>query len=206
MNVSSNTQSATTPMSKTSDENDVSGAHSVENLIKSALERTGKNANSNKYNKNLKVLPINDLSHLKNHLHYLFRTDIEQKWTNELTPNNICIYNCYPEGNFEFIYADNLKGRKMLRNITESRIKRLAAIKKKTIASLAHELYQIRADYMSSTTFAFDEGVETDTVDLLKDIPRSIKGFQLICAVVHTDQKENYVHIHLLFCIRQPSD
>lgn len=174
---------------------------SVDDLIKNATNQTQKIKSPNKYDENLQVFPINDKQHLNNHLNYLFRTDAGQKWTNELTNGNAYIIKEPYSDKIEILFADTIDGRRAFKALVQSRIKWRAEDKGKTVDEFISELCQTRVDYKDNTVFSFTDRVEADTLDLLNDVAESTKGFDLICLVVHTDQKENYVHTHMLFCM-----
>ena len=78
---------------------------------------------ANKYEKNLGWLPINNSSHLNNHLNYLCRTDSDQKWTNELTSGNVYIFQT-PSGSLKIATANDADERKIFKDLVKTRIKK----------------------------------------------------------------------------------
>lgn len=152
----------------------------------------------NKYDFDLKVLPINDLSRLDNHLNYLCRTDARQKWTNELTGGNIYFYRA-TSGGFQFSAIEGREEREKFKRYVMYNIQRDAALRGLSEKEFVHCLKQGRSDYRDEAVYEYTEAVHDDTVELIKRLQREIDGFRLVCGVVHTDQKQDYVHIHLLY-------
>lgn len=153
---------------------------------------------TNKYEKNLGWLPINNSSHLNNHLNYLCRTDSEQKWTNELTGGNVYIFQT-PSGSLKLATANDADERKIFKDLVKGRIKKEAAARGLTLGDFSTKLKQLRSDYMDENACSFTQTIKADTLELLRAVSESVSGFQLVCAVVHVDQEDCYLHLHVLY-------
>ena len=174
----------------------------IDDLIANAKQRPAKAAKRrNKYDIDLQVLLINDEWHLENHLNYLFRTDKGQKWTNELTPGNAYIIKEPCGDGFEWVATDTLDERQELKRLVQSRIRWRAEDRGVSVKEYVPALSQTRVDYRDSGVYSFTDEVQADTEELLQDVTENTEGFDLICLVVHVDQKENFVHTHMLFCM-----
>ena len=171
----------------------------IDEMINAAKEQRAKVEHQNRYNENLQRLPINDKVHLYNHLNYLFRTDAGQKWTNELTDNNAYMFYLPSHEKFKFEYVRSLEERTEFKKAMIQRIKTIAEAKGKTIDKYAKKLLQLRVDYLDNAVFGITDAVKKDTSELLANIKADNPGFTPICSVIHADQKENYVHLHVLY-------
>lgn len=173
----------------------------LDDLINNAKEQKTSVIHKNKYDTNLPSLPINDKIHLYNHLNYLCRTDSGQRWTNELTNDNPYMFYLPSHEKFQFFFANNLEERIKIKEHILEKIKNLAETKGLKLDKFAKKLQQIRVDYLDSTVYGFNDAVKSDTVEFLNELAKHNPKFNLICSVIHTDQKENYVHIHFLYLI-----
>lgn len=171
----------------------------IDEMINAAKEQQAKVEHKNRYDENLQSLPINDKIHLYNHLNYLFRTDAGQKWTNELTDSNTYMFYLPSHEKFNFEYVRSLEERTEFKKAMLQRIKTIAEEKGKTIDRYAKKLSQLRVDYLDNAVFSITDAVKKDTVELLANIKESYSGFTPVCSVIHTDQKENHVHLHVLY-------
>ena len=131
-------------------------------------------------------LPFSDASHLANHLNYLFRTDKNQKWTNELTNQNIvCIF----DGDATPIpFSDDLNSRKKV-------MERAKALCKNHDIGL---LQMMRCEYADNNIYVFDDGMYDDLVNIIKTM-RDANGITLLLLVTHCDQKQLYTHFHIVY-------
>lgn len=152
-----------------------------------------------KYDTNLGIAPITDASHLNHHLNYLCRMDKQQKWTNELTKNNVYIFHSPRTSELAFSVAKDEEERKIFKAFVLKEIRRSADAKGLSWEQFAVTLRQIRSDYLDKETFGFTLDVQEDTKALIAALYEDIPGFHMICAVIHVDQKENWVHIHFLY-------
>lgn len=179
----------------------------LDDLIKKATSKKGSpvpehapQKRTNRYQLNLNYCGIEDKRHLNNHLNYLFRTDAGQKWTNELTSQNAYAF-CFPsDPGFKLEFARDAKERRRFKDDLSKTIENMAKAEGSTKDEFSRLIMQIRTDYLEPNVVGFTKNVEEDTVELLSMLERDNDAMRLICAVVHVDQKENYVHIHLLYC------
>lgn len=130
--------------------------------------------------------------HLENHIKYLCRTDTAQKWTNELTAYNVAVI------------WENEKEFTLFGHIFDTR-KRIAE-QIREICRKNHvydndvvfrNLRMLRGEYVNDRIFRFNTKMLTDMKDILFEISQ-IKGVTVLCAVTHIDQKNNFVHFHVL--------
>lgn len=173
--------------------------------LEAAEKARRESSHTNKYEKEIKTMPISDLSHFGNHLNYLFRTDAGQKWTNELTGENRYAF-CFPsDAQFAFLTAQEPGERRSFKEMVskgvEARAKALGISKN----DFCRTLIQIRTDYRDRET-KFTDLVEKDTKALLMTIEKEMPGKELLCSVVHTDQKDCMLHAHFLLCDKQEKE
>lgn len=147
------------------------------------------------FKKEYNLLPFKNKRHLQHHLNYLFRTDGQQKWTNELTKRNMYIiehkiYNFGPEKDLWILFKNGL----------EKSIKSEEADWSK--------MYMCRIECPDSKIFHFNEKMLNEMIEILDEVEAKAdnEGLKFLCAVTHEDQKNNYVHFHMLFCNRKPYD
>lgn len=170
-------------------------------IARAQSQANAQNKPVNQYEKQLQLFPINDQTHLSHHLNYLFRTDSQQKWTNQFTDGNV--YISIDENRVIHLdAADSKEKREEMKARARAEIRKRAKARGVNAESFAKELKMSRLDYLDNAVFSFTERVKADTVELLQSICSSGFGLDLIYAVVHIDQTRNYVHLHLLFCDR----
>lgn len=154
----------------------------------------------NKYDKKINVLGINDVSHLNNHLNYLFRTDNNQTWTNELTSRNVYIfYEDSVENPYDFFTVNKKEERVNLKKYVLDSIKETAQVYGCDLEEYIANLRQIRLDYLDYNSYCFNDIMKNDTKNLLDELHNDNPNFEFFCAVVHVDQKKNYLHLHVLY-------
>ena len=67
------------------------------------------------------------------------------------------------------------------------------------MGDFSKELKQLRSDYMDGEAYTFTQTVKAHTLELIRAVSESVSGFQLLCAVVHVDQEDCYLHLHILY-------
>lgn len=171
---------------------------SLENLISGAKHKAAQKPKSyiNYYDSNIKLLPFNNLSHFKNHLNYLFRTDANQLWTNGKTDENVYIFRDLE--NYEFTFANGLHKRDEYRRSIYETVKLNAKQDNRTIEKELEKIVMCRLDFFDSNVYLYDERIHFCTEQVLCDMEKNISGFHFICGVIHVDQIENYLHLHVL--------
>lgn len=144
---------------------------------------------------------------------YLFRQDIKQKWTNERTPDNICILpqmatlevdirskkleEIYEFKAYDFTYtADLLEALLSYQySFFISNLKR-SSLKMKNIGIECKRNIAQRIRFFDMV--ANNTKVE-EIVEVFMDLQKSNKNLTPLCAVYHQD--EDYKHVHFLYIL-----
>lgn len=130
-----------------------------------------------------KSQPFNNKEHLINYMHYLFRTDSAQKWTNQRTQyNEVFLFNDGRLGHRTF--NDSLEGRKEIENIL---IEHLNSLPLKY-------LKMFRMEWQNDNEY-FDEEMYKQMIGFMTDINDE---YPVVLFVTHVDQLENYCHCHAI--------
>lgn len=170
----------------------------IDTLINNATKK--QKVHKNMYDSNLNILQINGSKHLNNYLNYLCRTDADQKWTDPSTFHNLYIVCDRNDKNkFKQTLAINSRQREVIKNYIADTIRIKAKEKQMKYNEFVDKLLQTRLDYLDENVYEITETVKSDTLDVIKDLYKTTPGFEMICAVVHEDQHNNYVHLHILF-------
>lgn len=132
-------------------------------------------------------LLFNNESHLKNHLHYLLRTESHQERTNEHTKKNL-LFIPTKTGNVDVsVFSESLNERKLFEK----------KFMKETLGDLSYkDLCMGRFDWPDSKEYGFTNEMKGKVFKMIAEIEEQF-GKVLLC-VAHLDQLETYVHIHFL--------
>lgn len=139
---------------------------------------------------------INDLGHKAHFINYLFRTDKDQKWTNELTK-----YNIY------FMPDEDQKWRIFTPQTDEERMN-----VKKIISSRLNQGYKTSKMRNDVCEIYNDTGIPDDKLEEVfmacieemhevwkEENPKDKFIEKTICFVMHCDQEERGLHIHRFY-------
>ena len=136
---------------------------------------------------NIRLFRINSKTHLTNHLHYQFRTDKGQKWTNEYTDRNMLILNneTYPIGK-------TLEKRMAL--------EREVRVFLESIEADYSNLYMCRIEYLDNDVYHFDAKLLEEVMFIMQELDNELEedNMTVLYGVTHEDQIEEYMHFHLL--------
>ena len=125
---------------------------------------------------------FNDDHHVKAHIRYLFRTDGDQKWTNDLTQNDIF----FLDGEM-WKFPQEFEDRKKIEKVILEKIKNVNY----------EDLMMVRLNYFHDDVWHINDDFMRLAIDLLNDIENE-NNIKLICAVIHEDQEDTFIHLHLL--------
>lgn len=145
----------------------------------------------------LDPIGFNNKGHVVNFMKYLFRTDTDQKWTNDQTQNCIVLYRSNKILKAEFFPVD-LAERKILYEYFRKSV--FSVIQNHSYKDLVNDIAYL--DITSKTT---DQNIQ-DAIDRkdLEDIAREVINFKPkpasrdILYVLHVDQTGQYHHLHTM--------
>lgn len=126
-------------------------------------------------------------SHLSAHLNYLFRTDKDQKWTNEYTDNNI-LFTFTEEGKVDHDLLDSPEKRKELRDMFYEYLSEIPL----------DQLRMVRMECTDDSDYFDDEMFK----DMFKTMMNMHQVFPVLLFVIHVDQPDNYCHYHAIIYVR----
>lgn len=137
---------------------------------------------------------FNDKNHLVNFLNYLFRTDKKQKWTNELTDNNVFLMKSTDGLNvipFPRSIEERLKLRDMMYKLVSG------FIEKDDLRYLKNDIAYLNI-YDEETGDNCEHLLDSGQVEqLLSQVIWTKKsGTENIFSVAHLDQKDSVFHVH----------
>ena len=142
---------------------------------------------------NVAFFKFNNKNHLINHLNYLFRTDSDQKWTNQNTKDNYLIVfdlNGNEEKYDTYLPDDDSKRN----NIKKELLEELENIDLKKL-----RFSRIECPY--DDVYWDTDGVYEEALVIMKALQSSMiddQSFHLILFITHVDQYKNYTHFHIL--------
>lgn len=128
--------------------------------------------------------------HLHGHLNYLFRTDRQQKWTNEDTADNILV----------FMDGDNFAMQTCPEDLDERK-----AIKKKVADYLIKlgyansRYYYVEAD---DHNLSWNSAMLDEMISILEYLKAVRPDLEMVLAVAHNDQPEIGCHFHIVFTVK----
>ena len=126
-------------------------------------------------------------SHLSAHLNYLFRTDKDQKWTNEYTDNNQ-LFTFTEEGGVECDPLDSPEERKKFRDMFYEYLSEIPLDK----------LRMVRMECTDDSYYFDDEMYK----DMFRTMINIHQVFPVLLMVTHVDQTDNYCHYHAIIRVR----
>lgn len=140
---------------------------------------------------------FNNKEHIEDFLNYLFRTDKQQKWTNELTINNLFMIKVKGELriiNFPSSIEDRLKIKEMLHRLLLKKLENnpLESFKNDIIYIDVHDK-ETGDNYEHLLNPEQTKSILSNVVEVEKDSEGNL------FFVAHLDQKENVYHMHTVY-------
>ena len=143
------------------------------------------------------MIKFNDMEHLNNHINYLFRTDKKQKWTTKSTKKNMCInfYNnaitfknlgdmeaCFEEKDDLFVLMNYL-----------------AETNNQSFEEFVEHLYMFRSDYLDNDAKYLTKKLLEESKTFVEYTLNKNGAYKPLVGMLHADQPENYLHLHIIF-------
>lgn len=143
------------------------------------------------FNNDIMLNKFKNGSHFNNHLNYLFRTDSAQKWTNEHTTEN----ECYTMGNTDDtgVFQFDFKTRRVIKN----------SFYGQWIHDVDH-LFFARVECPCDDIFEWNEEMYQEMQTILYDLIK--EHYYPVLIVIHTDQRKEFCHFHVLLDYINPDN
>ncbi|PEI44669.1 hypothetical protein [Bacillus pseudomycoides] len=137
---------------------------------------------------------FNDKNHLVNFLNYLFRTDKKQKWTNELTDNNVFLMKTKNELNV-IPFPGSIEERLQLRDMMYKLLSRF--VDRNHLEFLKNDIIYLDI-HDNETGDNCEHLLNSKQVEqLLSQLIETEKnGTENLFSVAHLDQKDAVFHLH----------
>ncbi|WP_186672920.1 hypothetical protein [Sporosarcina sp. BP05] len=140
---------------------------------------------------------FNNVPHMHNFMNYLFRTGQNQKWTNELTKNNL-LFKYENDVLVSFEFDEDFTARENLKNEVYSVL--MPLVRNNSERELLNDIVYLNAINLESKKEINGELSQKDLKEILKEIVIvSNKQKDEVFFVAHLDQVDSYFHIHSVF-------
>ncbi|WP_336992591.1 hypothetical protein [Bacillus toyonensis] len=137
---------------------------------------------------------FNDKNHLVNFLNYLFRTDKKQKWTNELTNNNVFLIKVKNELVI-MSFPNNIEERLQLRDMMYELLSKF--VERSHLDFLKNDIIYLNI-HEKETGDNCEHLLNSRQVEQLLSqlIEIEKNGSENFFSVAHLDQKDSVFHLH----------